>query len=187
MLRERAFCATHHDGSWPGTQRRDRPYQHARACLLDSTRKTWWTPTLRATRTPHQPLTVENSAIARWNALAIRDNLFVGPEDFDQQVGELSRFVTAGGSCIVDLTCEGIGPYPDLLMEASEAIGLHIVAGAGFMYTPRIRPGWRPRVSEIAAAIYNQVTAGIGDTAVLPGIIGKSEPLLTSPSARERS
>ena len=135
----------------------------------------WWTPEpFEHPELTNQPLTVENSAIARWNALAIRDNLFVGAEDFDEQAGELSHFVAAGGSCIVDLTCEGIGPYPDLLRRMSEAIGLHIVAGAGF-YVHASHPPWleSASVSEVAAAIYNQVTSGIGNTAVLPGIIGE--------------
>lgn len=138
-------------------------------------RKPWWTPEpFEHPELTNQPLTVENSAIARWNALAIRDNLFVGAEDFDEQASELSHFVAAGGSCIVDLTCEGIGPYPDLLRRVSEAIGLHIVAGAGF-YVHASHPPWleSASVSEVAAAIYNQVTSGIGNTAVLPGIIGE--------------
>ena len=138
-------------------------------------RDAWWTPDpFEHPELVQEPLTVETAAIARWNALAMRDNLYVGPEDFDQQAAEVAHFAAAGGSCIVDLTSAGIGPYPADLVSMSAHAGVHIVAGAGF-YVHASHPDWieRAGVTDVEEAIFRQVTDGIGGTAVLPGIIGE--------------
>jgi phosphotriesterase-related protein len=114
------------------------------------------------------------SGLARWNALGIRDNLTLDPEDYDAQAEEVADFVDAGGSCLVDVTCEGLTPEPTLLRRMSEQLGVHIVAGCGF-YVGRAHPDWLhgADVTDVTAFIVAQIEDGIGGTDVRPGIIGE--------------
>ena len=135
----------------------------------------WWLPdSFEQPELTELPLEPRMSGLARWNALGIRDNLVLGPEDFDEQARELRDFVDAGGSCLVDLSNTGIAPSPDLLRRLSREIGVHIVAGCGFYVHPT-HPPWldTASVEEVAAAIEAEVRDGMGLTGVRPGIIGE--------------
>jgi len=141
--------------------------------FVDST--SWWRPeTFEDSELTIQKLTTSNSGLARWNALGIRDNLLISPEDYNTQLEEISTFAQAGGSCLVDPTCEGILPQPLLLRQISKDLNLHIVAGSG-IYVHDAHPKWveHASLSEIETFIDRQVRTGIGETDVLPGIIGE--------------
>lgn len=152
--------------------------------FFDST--AWWMPeTFEDSEIAVQNLTVSNSGLARWNALGIRDNLLISKDDYKTQLEEISAFAHAGGSCLVDPTCEGLSPQPLLLRQISMDLDLHVVAGSG-IYVHNAHPKWveNASLSEIETFIDRQVRIGIEGTDVLPGIIGEvgtSNP----PSTRE--
>jgi phosphotriesterase-related protein len=135
----------------------------------------WWLPeTFDQPELTELPLTPRTSGLARWNALGIRDNLLTGAEDFDAQADEIRDFATAGGTCIVDLTNEGISPAPLDLKAMSETTDVDFVAGCGF-YVHATHPQWLEdaSVEKMQAAIDRQIREGVGGTGVLPGIIGE--------------
>jgi phosphotriesterase-related protein len=141
--------------------------------FLDSS--VWWRPdTFESPELTERLMDIRMAGLARWNALGIRDNLVLHPDDYDHQAGELSDFVVAGGSCLVDVTCEGLSPQPDLLRRLSESLGFHIVAGCGF-YVEGAHPAWLEAadIDEAAAFIDTQLREGIGGSSVRPGIIGE--------------
>jgi phosphotriesterase-related protein len=92
--------------------------------------------------------------LASWNAPGIGDNLILDLNDYDAQADEFSDFVTAGGSCLVDVTCEGLSPQPQLLERLSEQLDFHIVAGCG-SYVQGAHPNWlhTADVEDVAAFI----------------------------------
>ena len=95
-------------------------------------------------------------------------------DDRDVAVSELARFRTAGGSAVVELTCDGIAPDPAGLAEISRRTSLHIVAGCGPYVDAHLSAGLRERtVDAIAAAIVQCIHAGIGESGVCAGVIGE--------------
>ena len=136
---------------------------------------TWWAPdTFEAPELTTRPLEVRTSGLARWNALGIRDNLVMDPADYDAQRSEVAEFAAAGGTCLVDPTCEGLDPQPLLLRRMASELDLHIVAGAG-IYVHDAHPPWveDASVEDIEAFITTQVDVGLAGTDVRPGLIGE--------------
>ncbi len=143
--------------------------------VFSDARQAWWAPdTFENPELTEVPLTTRTAGLARWNALGIRDNLYLGAEEYREQVEEVREFVAAGGSCLVDLTNTGIFPQPALLRSLSEELGMHVVAGCGF-YVHTTHADWleEAEVGRIAAAIEQDVEGGLGDSGVHPGIIGE--------------
>ena len=141
--------------------------------FLDSS--VWWLPeSFESPELTEAPMEIRSAGLARWNALGIRDNLILDPADYELQAQEVADFVDAGGSCVVDVTCEGLSPEPALLRRLSERLDLHIVAGCGF-YVDRAHPIWihTADVSAAAAFIVDQIRDGLDGTSVRPGIIGE--------------
>lgn len=89
---------------------------------------------------------------------------------------ELARFREAGGSCLADLTLPGVGRDPAWLRGLAEASGLHIVMGCGWYrtayYPPEARID-RRSVDDLAEELVGEVTDGVGESGVRPGIIGE--------------
>jgi Phosphotriesterase family len=112
--------------------------------------------------------------LARWNAPGIGDNLILDLNDYDAQADEFSDFVTAGGSCLVDVTCEVPSPQPQLLERLSEQLDFHIVAGCG-SYVQGAHPNWlhTADVEDVAAFNDAQLRDGLAGTPIRPGIIGE--------------
>lgn len=60
--------------------------------------------------------------LCRWDSCSIRDNLGQQPhKDWDMVAEELGQYLDAGGSCIVELTVEGLNPFPADVRRISEA------------------------------------------------------------------
>jgi phosphotriesterase-related protein len=135
----------------------------------------WWSPeSFEDPALTERPLEFRNAGLARWNALGIRDNLYLAVEDYAEQIGEVGDFKAAGGSCLVDLTNVGIAPAPALLRRVAEELDLHIVAGCGFYVHPT-HPEWveRAGVEQIADAIMEQIRDGVDGAGIPPGIVGE--------------
>ena len=143
--------------------------------VFSDARQAWWAPeTFEEPGLTEEPLDPRNAGLARWNALGIRDNLYLGLQDFDEQVVEVRDFASAGGSCLVDLTCTGISPEPEALKSLAERLDLHVVAGCGYYVHPT-HPEWleEANVETIASEIERDVVSGLGNTGIHPGIIGE--------------
>ena len=112
--------------------------------------------------------------IARWNTFAIRDNLLLGPDDYEVITAEVAGFKEGGGSCLVDVTNVGIRPEPLLLHSVSTELDLHIVAGCGF-YVADSHPGWVRDMAtgQIEDHLRDEVENGLSGTGIRPGVIGE--------------
>ncbi len=87
---------------------------------------------------------------------------------------EVECFKRAGGGTIVDVTTPDIGRDPPALREVSLATGVNIVTCTGY-YTEKTAQEFvgEQTVDELAAWMIKEITAGIGDTKIKPGIIGE--------------
>jgi phosphotriesterase-related protein len=104
------------------------------------------------------------------------DGVMAQVRDEDVLAAELVAFRDAGGTCLVDQTPGGAGADPDGLRRLSARTGLSIVTGCGWYTQPYYPPGddlGRRSTAGIADALIAEITGGLGDTAVRPGIIGE--------------
>lgn len=143
--------------------------------VFSDARTAWWEPeSFEQAELTERPLEYRDAGLARWNALGIRDNLYLGVEDFADQVREVADFKAAGGGCLVDLTNVGISPAPATLRRLAEELDLHIVCGSGF-YVHRTHPDWLEKadIEEITTAIAAQIREGVDGDGIRPGIVGE--------------
>jgi predicted metal-dependent phosphotriesterase family hydrolase len=105
-------------------------------------------------------------------------------------LAELELFRAAGGGTIVDLTPVGVGRDPIWLRRLSEASDLHIVMGCGWYrqaYYPAEALIDRRAVDDLADELVREITDGVGDTGIRPGIIGEigtDKPWMTAQEER---
>jgi phosphotriesterase-related protein len=101
-----------------------------------------------------------------------RDNLQL--QDASVALAEARRFQTAGGATIVDLSPPDIGRNPKALHRLATESGLNVVMGCGF-YVEAAHPQRLQKMSadDIAEELIAEITNGVGDTGVRPGIIGE--------------
>ncbi len=117
----------------------------------------------------------EHTAISLWH-IANRWDYWELRRDEPIITDELKRFVSAGGSAIVDLTLPGVGRDPAWLLRLAETTGLHIVTGTGWYreaYYPAEALIDRRSVDDLADEIVRDATDGIGGSGVRAGIIGE--------------
>jgi len=94
--------------------------------------------------------------------------------DRDVAVAELARLVAAGGSALVELTCEGIAPDPQGLADIAQRTGLHIIAGTGPYVEAYLDAQQRERsIDATAHAMIRCVEEGFDGTGVRAGILGE--------------
>jgi len=96
--------------------------------------------------------------------------------DFELMVSELRDFRRRGGSCVVDLSSEGLGRDPIRLRTLSSSTNLFIVMGTGWYRESFYPPGAdidRRSADELAAHIVAEVRDGVDGSGVRPGIIGE--------------
>ena len=110
--------------------------------------------------------------------------------DEDVMAAEVSAFAELGGATIFDLSVPDNGRSPERLRTLSERTGIHFVMGCGWYrgnyYLPEERIDRRP-ADELAEELVREITMGVGDTGIRPGVIGEigSEKDWVSP-AEER-
>jgi phosphotriesterase-related protein len=91
-------------------------------------------------------------------------------------LAELGRFTSAGGGALADLTLPGVGRDPGWLAGLARASGLHIVMGAGWYrnaYYPVEARIDRRSVDDLADELVREVTEGVGENGIRPGIFGE--------------
>ena len=115
------------------------------------------------------------------------------PDQFDDDdivADEVSAYAKLGGTTMVDLSVPNIGRSPERVRALSERTGVKIVMGCGWYranyYLPEERIEKRP-VGDLADELIGELTAGVGDTGIKPGVIGEigSEKTWVAP-AEER-
>jgi phosphotriesterase-related protein len=94
--------------------------------------------------------------------------------DRELAVAELERFRCAGGSAVVELTCEGIAPDPSGLAAIARRTKLHIIAGSGPYVEGYLDPARRERSTAATRdAMIGAVCEGLDDSGVRAGILGE--------------
>lgn len=105
-------------------------------------------------------------------ALTNRDNCRI--DDFSTVCSEVRDYRAAGGRTIVDLTIPDIGRSAELIREVSRQTGVHVVAGCGHYVDAAHPPDLKEMTAEaIAQVLEAELTEGIGDTGIRPGVIGE--------------
>jgi phosphotriesterase-related protein len=135
-----------------------------------------------------QPMSSYVGGLCRWDSCSIRDNLGQQPhKDWDMVAEELGQYLDAGGSCIVELTVEGLNPFPADVRRISEASGIHIVQGVGF-YVHAFHPEWieSASVEELEQHLLSEVSEGVNKSGVIPGIMGEIGTSATLQDCEER-
>ena len=127
-------------------------------------------PTALGFTLPH-----EHTAIALWH-VPDRWDYWELTRDEPLILEELARFRDTGGSGLVDLTVQGVGRDPGWLAGLARASGLHVVMGCGWYrgaYYPADALIDRRSVDDLAEELVREVSDGVGDTGIRPGIIGE--------------
>jgi phosphotriesterase-related protein len=146
------------------------PHEHL---LIDTTVCYWQEPADGSSvADAHEPVEITKLGLLRRNLFALRDNLVL--DDPELAVAELAAFRELGGNTVVDLTLPDIGRDPLALQEIARRSGVQIVMGCGH-YIHLAHPqtlGDEP-LEAIAERLIMELTEGVGDTRVRPGIIGE--------------
>jgi phosphotriesterase-related protein len=125
------------------------------------------------------PVEIQNLGKIRRNPLMNRDNCLL--TDLDLAIDEIMEFRKLGGETIVDVTLPDIGRDPVALQIASRMSGLNIVAGCGhYVHLAHPTSLEEESVESIAERLIRELTEGIGETGVRPGVIGEigtSDPI----------
>jgi predicted metal-dependent phosphotriesterase family hydrolase len=97
-------------------------------------------------------------------------------DDDDVVADEVSAYAELGGTTMVDLSVPNIGRSPERVKALSERTGVKIVMGCGWYrgnyYLPEERIERRP-VEDLADELIGELTDGVGDTGIKPGVIGE--------------
>jgi phosphotriesterase-related protein len=119
-----------------------------------------------------QPVGPDNLWWVRAHAAGNKDDICQTDETL--AVSECSRYKTAGGGTIVELTLDGLCRDPSGLARVARATGLNIVMGSGY-YSAFSHPDDMDRKTEdeIAGEIVREITEGVRETGVCAGIIGE--------------
>ncbi|HET7496077.1 MAG TPA: hypothetical protein VFJ80_11540 [Candidatus Limnocylindrales bacterium] len=117
----------------------------------------------------------EHTQIALWH-VPDRWDYWQLTQDRELILEELAAYREAGGRGLVDLTLPGVGRDPAWLVDLARASGLHIVMGCGWYrgaYYPAEARVDRRSVDDLADELVREVSDGVGQDAVRPGIIGE--------------
>ena len=131
----------------------------------------------------------EHTQIALWH-IANRWDYWQLTRDEPVILEELAAFRNAGGGTLVDLTLVGVGRDPGWLRTLSERSGLNLVMGCGWYRTAYYPPEAlidRRSTDDLASELILEITQGVGDTGIRPGIIGEigtDKPWLTGQEER---
>ncbi len=117
----------------------------------------------------------EHTQIALWH-IPDRWDYWQLTRDEPVILEELAAYRAAGGSALVDLTPAGVGRDPDWLVGLARASGLHLIMGAGWYrgaYYPPTLDLDRRSVDALVDELVGEITHGVGESQVRPGILGE--------------
>ena len=120
----------------------------------------------------NEPIQLSNYYDVRRYKRFYRQNRFLS--SVDDAIDEVAEFRAAGGTCIVEVTSQGLGRKPGLLQDVSRASGVHIVMGSGY-YTHDYHPTGVAKMTEeeMRDQIVRELTEGVADGGPSAGIIGE--------------
>lgn len=118
------------------------------------------------------PISLERLSSIRRNPYGNRDNCLLA--DAELACAEVTDFKNLGGGAIVDVTLPDIGRDVLALCSVSERTGVHVIAGCGH-YIVSAQPAFVKDASQesITERLLTEITEGIDDTGIKPGIIGE--------------
>ena len=114
----------------------------------------------------------EVAAEARWNPGIHESNYDLTDGDLVRE--ELALVIPHQVNCVVDATPADLGRNPAALLDLSQRLDLHVVMGAGWYLEASHRrhiDGWT--IDQLVQGIVDECSHGVGDTGILPGIIGE--------------
>lgn len=129
---------------------------------------------------PDRDITMEMLGRLRHDPVGVtRSNLIL--DDASLAVSELTHFVAAGGSTIVDLTPRGTSPQVAKVAEVAARAGVQLVLGTGY-YVDGTHPDSAACLAEddLTEQFVNDVEQGIDGTRLRAGVIGEmgtSDPI----------
>lgn len=130
-------------------------------------------------------MTAQKVGLLRRNPFAVRSNATL--DDDEVLADELVGFLEAGGRSIVDVTPICIGRDVRRLRDLSVSTGVQIIAGSAFYIAPFQDPRVRDAsVEAITDWFLGEITDGIDDTGVRPGILGELGISMTIQPSEER-
>jgi phosphotriesterase-related protein len=101
-----------------------------------------------------------------------RDNCIL--DDVALATREVLAFREHGGQTIVDVTLVDIGRDPLALAEVSRRTGVNIIAGCGhYIYSAFPKGVAEMSEQQLTDELLEEITRGIGETGVKPGVIGE--------------
>ena len=146
------------------------PHEHL---LIDTTTCYFQPPAETSQRAlAESPVEITKLGLLRRNLFALRDNLVLS--DLELAIAEAMEFRKLGGGTVVDVTIADIGRDPTALQAISRRTGLRIVMGCGHyihLAHPPTLDG--DPVEAIAERLIKELTEGVGETGIRPGIIGE--------------
>jgi phosphotriesterase-related protein len=108
----------------------------------------------------------------RVNPYANRDNVFMLEEGI--AIEELEIFKGLGGGTVVDVSCRGIGPFPEKLKRVSQGSGVNIIMGTGYYYETAHPPEVKNMsIPQLVDQMVEDITEGVNGTGIRAGIIGE--------------
>ncbi len=144
--------------------------------IFKTTNADFWDPSeMTDPEVGRRPIDASLGGLARWHGTGFLDDVVMLPDaDYDLLVEEVGHYKACGGSCLVELSVEGIEPAPLRVRDLSEEVDLHVVAGLGF-YVHAVHPPWvdNASVEELTDYFLKQLHGGLLGTDVRPGIVGE--------------
>jgi phosphotriesterase-related protein len=108
----------------------------------------------------------------RTNPYANKDNVFMLDEG--TAVEELNHFRELGGATVVDVSCRGIGPFPEKLKHVSEGCGVNVIMGTGYYYEASHPPEVKHMsIADLVDQMVEDITVGVNGSGIKAGIIGE--------------
>lgn len=148
------------------------PHEHLFIDLTNSYMKE--PKSLKEKKLAREKIVLSNLWYARHHLISCIDNLILNDENLITQ--EVLCFKEAGGSTIVDLTCNNIGRNPEGLWNIAEKTNLNIIMGTSYYlaqsYTPDMQMPLK-KVEDFAAEFIKDIKVGIGKRKIKAGIIGE--------------
>ena len=114
---------------------------------------------------PHEHLWCDQLLAPRRELFGTRTTVKIPMQlrNVELMVAELVAYREAGGSAVVEVTCDGWGRDLELLARLSEASGVHIVATAGFYIEPCMPPFVaHDSVERLADHLTRELLEGVG-------------------------
>jgi phosphotriesterase-related protein len=129
---------------------------------------------LKEKKLVREKIELSNLWYARHHKNSCIDNMILNNENLAMQ--EVLYFKEAGGSTIVDMTCNNIGRKPEGLWNIAKKTDLNIIMGTSYYiaqsYTPEMQMHLK-RIEDLAAEFINDIKVGIGKRNIKAGIIGE--------------